>query len=182
MARRKHTRKKTTHRRSIGAAHRSVRTTHRRRRSRRAAMHGVPDFAISIAAGTVGYLVATAGSKLIPVQNPMIKAAIKGGVAFIIPKVMKSKVGEAVALGIGISAVSDLGKQFLPQFFAGIGDEPVVLIQGADDGGGNLLNAAEGGAATLLSGAEDALGGDPDKLGTSEDHLGDGSGGASTTL
>ena len=134
----------------------AVGAVHRRRRTRRrsSTMSGVPDFLMLVATAAAGNIVGTMASKFIPVQNPMIKAGIKVAAAFALVKFIKHDLAKGVAIGVGLSGINDLGKQFLPQFFAGIGDgDPVVLIQGVDDdsmSGSDQLGDSDGGANSLM--------------------------------
>ena len=85
------------------------------------------------ALATAGYVAANYLGKLIPIQNNLVKAGAKVAAAFVTSKALKGATGNALALGMGVSGVVDLGKQFAPQFFAGVGEEPTILISGTGE-------------------------------------------------
>ena len=85
------------------------------------------------ALATAGFVAANYLGKLIPGSNNMVKAGGKVVAAVLTAKMIKGQTGNALALGMGVSGVVDLGKQFAPQFFSGVGEEPTILISGTGD-------------------------------------------------
>jgi len=121
MARRKHHAKKSHH-----------------PKRRRSSMHGVgaikagTNLLKDAALATGGFVLANYLGKLIPVQNNLVKAGGKVVAAVLTAKMIKGDMGKYLATGMAVSAVVDAGKQFAPQFFSGVGEEPTILISGID--------------------------------------------------
>ena len=91
------------------------------------------------AMATAGYVAANYLGKLIPTSNNLVKAGAKVAAAVVTSKFIKGETGKALAVGMGVSGVVDLGKQFAPNFFSGVGEEPTILISGTGDGAMDTL-------------------------------------------
>jgi hypothetical protein len=85
------------------------------------------------ALATGGFILANQLGKFIPGSNNLLKAGGKVVAAILTAKMIKGETGKYLATGMAVSAVVDAGKQFAPQFFSGVGEEPTILISGIDD-------------------------------------------------
>ncbi len=81
---------------------------------------------------TGGFIAATFLGKFVPIKNVYAVAAAKVVAAVLTTKFVKGEMGKSLGLGMALSGVMDIGKASAPNFFAGVGEDPTILISGID--------------------------------------------------
>lgn len=146
MARRKKHAKKTHHRRRVHGV---------------GAVKGVSNIVKNAALATGGYIAASMLAKVLPTSNNLVKAGAKVAAAFATSKFIKGETGSALAIGMGVSGVVDIVKEYAPGVLSGIGEEPTILISGVESlgeinqlGDINQLGEVEMSGISTLGGIE----------------------------
>lgn len=81
---------------------------------------------------TGGFIAATFLGKFVPIKNVYAVAGAKVIAAVLTTKFVKGEMGKSLGLGMALSGVMDIGKHSAPNFFAGVGEDPTILISGID--------------------------------------------------